>query len=94
MVRRTIGIRDAKSQLSRLLKDVQQGAEWIITDHGTPVAKIAPLTKAEQELDERIAALVRRGWIEPARPGARIPIEAAPVSDDVAQNWLAEDRDR
>jgi prevent-host-death family protein len=37
-----IGIREAKINLSKLLKNVQKGKEIIITDRGKPVGKIVP----------------------------------------------------
>ena len=32
----TIGIREAKAQLSRLVSEAERGTEWIITDRGRP----------------------------------------------------------
>ena len=43
VVASTIGIREAKAQLSRLVSEAERGTEWIITDRGRPVAKLAPL---------------------------------------------------
>jgi prevent-host-death family protein len=39
---RSAGIREARQQLSRLLEDVRQGREVVITDRGRPVARIVP----------------------------------------------------
>jgi len=43
----SIGIRDAKINLSKLLKDVQKGAEIIITDRNKPVGRIVPVSAVE-----------------------------------------------
>lgn len=40
----TISSTDAKNQLNRLLNDVKAGASFTITSHGTPVARLVPIT--------------------------------------------------
>jgi prevent-host-death family protein len=88
----TIGIREAKAHLSRLVSEAQRGTEWIITDHGRPVAKLAPLDDVQTPLPQRLARLEKWGWIEPAseeRP--RIPPPLRIGAD--AQKALQEDRD-
>ena len=87
----TIGIREAKAQLSRLVSEAERGAEWIITDRGRPVAKLSPVRDLRSPLQQRVRRLERWGWIEPAR--ARPPRIPPPVrigSD--AQQALQEDR--
>lgn len=93
-MQKTIGIRDAKAQLSRLLKEVQQGTEWIITDHGTPVAKITPIPRDQRSLSDRLRALEQRGWIEPVHQDVRKLSPPLPLPDELAQRWLDEDRNR
>lgn len=61
----TIGVREAKAQLSRLIADAKSGGEWVITEHGVPVAKLSPLADPEAPLAERISRLESWGWIEP-----------------------------
>ena len=39
----TISLYDAKAKLSRLVSEAERGAEFVITRHGKPVARIAPL---------------------------------------------------
>ncbi len=36
------GIREARQNLSALLEEVKRGREILITDRGTPVARLAP----------------------------------------------------
>jgi prevent-host-death family protein len=38
----TITARDANHQFSRLLSDVEAGAEYVVTRNGKPVARIVP----------------------------------------------------
>ena len=40
---RRAGVREARQNLSDLLDDVKKGREVVITEHGRPVARLAPL---------------------------------------------------
>jgi len=89
----TIGIREAKAELSRLLKEVEQGAEWVITDRGRPVAKLVPVTGDSRSLDEQVSLLERWGWIERPKKSRRSLPPPLPLSNDIAQRLLQQDRD-
>lgn len=53
----TVGVAEAKTQLSTLLDRVAGGEEVLITRHGKPIARLVP----EQSVDrERVAAAVTR----------------------------------
>lgn len=91
---RRIGIRDAKANLSRLLVEVKHGAEWVITERGVQVAKLVPIPDAERGLDQRLASLEERGLLErPAPNGRKLP-PPLPLPDNLAQQWLQEERGR
>lgn len=89
-----VGVREAKIHLSRLLEDVQNGKEIIITNHGKPVGKIIPIPKESLTLGERVERLERQGWIgsRDAKEESRLP-SPLPIPDEVAQRYLQEDRD-
>jgi len=91
---RSTGVREAKAHLSRLLRDVQQGREWIITERGTPIAKLVPIEKARLSLEERISRLEDEGIIEPAPRDVRRLPPPLPIKDGLPQKWLQEDRNR
>ena len=38
-----VSVRQARDNLSQLIKDVQEGAEVIIANHGQPVARLVPI---------------------------------------------------
>lgn len=86
----TIGIREAKAQLSRLIADAKSGGEWVITEHGVPVAKLSPLSDPTAPLAERVSRLESWGWIEPedAQPA---PLVVQPVRADVDMQALLQD---
>ncbi len=55
----TIGAFEAKTHLPNLLKKVRQGENIIITKHGYPVAKLAPLEKkSTDDIKEKIKQLI------------------------------------
>lgn len=51
-----VSVYEAKTHLSRLLADVENGVEVTITRHGRPVARLVPIVDAA---DERAAAVAR-----------------------------------
>lgn len=65
----TIGIRELRDGLSRHLAGVRDGDEIVVTDHGTPIARIVPIDK-----ESGLEALVRRGLATmPTAPRRPLP---------------------
>ncbi|MFO8192974.1 MAG: type II toxin-antitoxin system prevent-host-death family antitoxin [Bacillota bacterium] len=64
MKKNYIGIREARINLSSLIRDVRGGMEIIITDRGTPVARLVPAEGTELSLEERIKNFESCGLIE------------------------------
>ncbi len=90
----SVGIREAKTRLSQLLKMVQKGNEILLTERGRPVGKIVPLPKEALPLAVRVRELEQAGLVESAsscRHRALPP--PIPVTGEVAQRLLREDRD-
>ncbi len=54
----TVGAYEAKTHLAELLEKVEAGDEITITRHGTPVARLIPVTK-HSTASERAAAVGR-----------------------------------
>lgn len=50
-----IGAHDAEARFSELLGRVESGEQITITRHGTPVAKLVPISKSHSEDDRRRA---------------------------------------
>lgn len=52
-----VGVRQLKNEASRLIRRVREdGAEFVITVHGRPVAHLKPITKTElRQIHERWA---------------------------------------
>ena len=90
----SIGIRDAKINLSKLLKMVKNGNEVILTDRNRPVGKIVPIKQETLSLKERIKCLENQGVISITPPKKELKVPPPiPVTDDLAQELLKEDRD-
>ena len=88
----TVGIREAKAQLSRLVRRAQGGDSITLTSRGQPIAKIVPITEPDRSFAARLEDLRRRGWIqdETDPPVALAKLEVGP---GLAQRYLREDRD-
>jgi prevent-host-death family protein len=81
-----VGIRQLRADLSRFVKRVQSGEELVVTDHGTPVARLVPMS-GERKIDR----LIREGLVtaapRPWRGKLPKPIEGAgPLSDLVLED--------
>jgi prevent-host-death family protein len=48
---KTVGSYEAKTHLSELIEEVEQGAEITITRHGTPVARLVPVRRGATRKD-------------------------------------------
>jgi prevent-host-death family protein len=59
-------VHEAKSNLSRLLGQVERGEEVVIARHGKPVAKLVPVSRAKRVLGSMSGLVTeQRGWDAP-----------------------------
>lgn len=57
---RTVGAFEAKTHLSQLLDDVEQGETITITRHGVPVARLEPFSgKSRKTREEAVEGMLR-----------------------------------
>ena len=92
---RAIGIRAAKGELSRLLKEVRRGKEWVITERGVPIAKLVPIRDEEISFASLVRNLEDAGLIERSRADTKpLPPPLPLRPKGLAQRWLLEDRER
>lgn len=61
---RTVGVRELRQNLSRYLRRVEAGETLEVTEHGRPVAVLAPLPPANESVIDR---LIREGKARPAK---------------------------
>lgn len=88
----TIGIREAKAQLSRLVRRAQRGDSVTLTYRGRAIARIVPITEPDTSVEARIEELKSRGWIED-QSDAPVALPRLVVEPGLAQRYLREDRD-
>ncbi len=93
---RTIGIRQLKAQLSRVLRDVQAGETIHVTDRGRVVAEVRrpdASLGADDSPERALARLAAQGHLRLAEPPAE-PYELSPVTSPAgtARALLDEER--
>ena len=90
---KSIGVREAKMHLSRLLKMVQKGAEITLMDRNRPVGNIIPIQPESLPMEDRIKRLENQGIIEGLM---KMKQEKTPppilVSNNLAQRLLQKAR--
>src|SRR5690349_6407206 len=65
---RTVGVAELKASLSETLARVKGGEEIVVTEHGRPIAKIAPLSSATP-IGAATGEMVRSGLLRaPEKP--------------------------
>lgn len=57
----TTGIRELKNNLSRYLLEVKEGIDILITERGTPIARLVPEPQTKSFLRDLLAPLVVKG---------------------------------
>lgn len=94
MAKIVVGIREAKMNLSRLLKEVQKGVEITISDRGVHVARLIPVEPEALALEQRIGNLVRIESLAPPLKTARSLPPPLPLEAGLGQKFLQEERDK
>jgi len=92
----TIGLREAKANLSRIVERVRRGQVVTITVRGKKVARLVPVFEDELTVQDRIDDLAASGIVsdagdEAVRPRRMKPIDVEPRG--IAQRLLREDRE-
>jgi prevent-host-death family protein len=70
----TISLREANQAFARCVREVEAGAEYIITRNGRPVARLMPaggrriLSPGQQAARARARARMEKGWPLGAEP--------------------------
>jgi prevent-host-death family protein len=68
MGRTAVSAADANRDFSKLLRRVKEGGSVVITNHGTPVARIVPIESGDRVRNAARAALLARLRDQPAGP--------------------------
>jgi prevent-host-death family protein len=89
-----VGLREAKANLSKLLRMVEKGKEVILTDRGRPIGKLVPIAKGVLPLASRIKEMEETGILEvvTGKGPRRLPPPIS-VEKGMARKFLDEDRE-
>jgi len=91
-----VAVRELKDHLSEYLNRAANGEELVVTSHGKPIARLAPLIVGDRE-EAAIERLRAQPWIIPARKsgkphGARNPVAWKP-GEKMISEMVMEDRE-
>jgi len=71
MLNQQIGAFEAKTHFSQLISEVERGADYVVTRHGKPVAKIIPFEKKpEMTFQEAVETLKGMRKLFRGEPGS------------------------
>ena len=84
----TVGLFEAKTNLSELVARAEQGEEVIITRHNKPVAKLVPISEVPAELIARR----RKIAAEMQAIGREMAARGGPVTREEILEWVREGR--
>ena len=79
-----IGLFEAKTRLSELVRQVRSGESFVITQRGKPAAQLVPVVQKGRHDRRRIAEAVRRLRAMPKIEG---------VSHEELRSWIEEGRE-
>ncbi|MEX2182514.1 MAG: type II toxin-antitoxin system Phd/YefM family antitoxin [Gemmatimonadaceae bacterium] len=92
---RAIGIKQLKNKLSEYVKLAASGETILVTDRDKVVAELTPPRAGRERavVDERLADLVRRGILTPAKVVGAGPPPRHPIATfEEVMRWLDESR--
>ena len=87
-----VPVRVLKNRLSEYLRRVQRGATLTVTDHGRPIATLAPLADAEGTSADRLARLVADGEVTEPKPTRFAAVQPSKVRGKPVAQTILEDR--
>jgi len=79
-----IGLFEAKTRLSELVRQAKAGESFIITERGKPVAELTPIRRANRGVPKRVAEAIRQLRAMPKIKG---------VSYEELRSWIEEGRE-
>ncbi len=68
-----VAVRELKDHLSEYLNRVSAGEELVVTSHGKPIARLAPLMMDDSE-EAAIERLRSQPWVRPGKGGKLRPV--------------------
>ncbi|MEA2110147.1 MAG: type II toxin-antitoxin system prevent-host-death family antitoxin [Pseudomonadota bacterium] len=89
----SVGIKEVKNNLSRLLSRVKAGEEILITNRGKPVARIVKENYGDKSIRAALEPLIQRGLIRlPSRSILKDHISTVKARGKAVSEMVIEDR--
>jgi prevent-host-death family protein len=87
------GVKEVKNNLSRLLARVKAGEEVLITERGSPVARIVKENQADRSIRAALGPLVQKGIVVlPSRSLKKDRVRRVETSGKPVSEMVIEDR--
>ena len=87
-----VGARELKTRLGTYLQEVRQGRTLVVTDRGTPVAELRPLSSRSSPEETTIARLKAKGAVTRLEHRPLAPFQPVPSRGRSASDAIIEDR--
>ena len=84
MASQTIPQRDLRNDVTRILREVEAGAEFVVTVRGRPVARLSPIDDAPRprlDVDAEVIAAILADPVDSEAWAADLDAGEAPVDD-------------
>jgi antitoxin (DNA-binding transcriptional repressor) of toxin-antitoxin stability system len=78
--RKSVGVRDLKNHLSAYLKEVKQGSDFLVTEHGAVIAELRGAPHSQDVENPIISSWISEGIVEPPRQGVRKKVGSSSVT--------------
>ena len=89
---KVVSVSELHSNLTRYVREVQQGGEVHVQDHGAVVARLVPPSAPCEDRERE--RLVRKGLLKPGRGASAAILEEAPLElPESISDALEEDRE-
>jgi len=90
-----VAVRELKDHLSEYLNRASAGEEVVVTSHGKPIARLAPLIDNSSEASV-LEQLRSQPWVRPGKGGELLPVAnptAWKAGDTSLSDLVLEDRE-
>lgn len=78
----SVGVAKLKASLSAYLAKVKAGHDITVTEHGRPIARLVPVSPADENTDAHLARLERAGLVRRGRDGLLEALAGIELPDD------------
>lgn len=93
MNQKVVGARELKIRLGSYLREVRAGATFVVTDRGTPIARLVPIATASGSEEAQLAQMQSLGFLTRDSAAGLGPAAPVTASGRSTTEILREERD-